>query len=411
MNELVRSFLTILWTCLFLCVAPQAAAGDRLLRVSDVRFGDTETGTRVVVDVSGPVEFRHFGLPAGDPRIVLEMPRVRWSIDGLTTEAGKGKGAGLIGLYRYQHNSATTSRLVLDLDGPAIVTSAYMIKPDKTTRKHRVVLELKRASKRDYLHMAGVVDTPEPATTPRYVKSSSKRDTVSDKRRKPVIVIDAGHGGKDPGAIGANGHYEKDVTLSAALELADRLRRSGRYDVKMTRDDDTFIELEDRVTLARGFKADLFISLHADAIGKAHTRGASVYTLSESGERRQNTLRQSENWLMDVEKDTHRPEEVNVILASLIETETKNQSSRFAQMLIPNIEAAGWPTLRNTHRNAGFYVLLAPDVPAVLVEMGYMTNVKDEKLLTNKRHRRRLIGAMQKSIDAFFTQKELYASR
>ncbi len=410
MTGLVRQFFISL-CCFVLCNgAIAASAGERLSRISDVRFGAADDLTRIVVEIDNPVEFHHFGIAQGEPRIVLEMPLVRWSIKGLTSEAGKGDGFGIVSDYRYQHNSASSSRLILDLKDPAVVVSAFIMKPDSETRSHRIVVDLKRSNLQEYRQMASLVDEA-PALKPPPRRMTAARDTVSDKRRKPMIVIDAGHGGKDPGAIGIHGHQEKDVTLSMALALADSLRKSGRYDVALTRGSDVFIELEDRVARARGFKADLFISLHADAGKKKTTRGASVYTLSASGERRQETMRETQNWRLDVEENEERAPDVNIALASLVETETRNQSVKFAQMLTPNIEAVNWPTLTNTNRNAGFYVLLAPDVPAVLLEMGFMTNPEDVALLTSERDRRRLLKGIKKSIDSFFVKKELYARR
>ena len=373
------------------------------LRVSDIRFGDQGEATRVVIDSDALLNYKYFTLANGAPRIVVEMPRVRWSINGLTAESGHGQGVGLVAQYRFEHNSPTTSRLILDLKSPAKVQKAYSLKPKGEVRSHRIVLDLAEVRVTEFRA------TPTPTANSAEAKARQKK--TKPKKRKPVIVIDAGHGGKDPGAIGAHGTYEKDVTLAAALALRTALKKTGRYDVAMTRDGDVFIELEDRVSRAREFQADLFISLHADAGPKAHTRGASVYTLSASGEKRSRRLKESHDWVMDVERDTARPTEVNEILASLIERETKNQSARFARMLIPEIEKTGWPTLDNTHRNAGFFVLLAPDVPAVLVEMGFMTNSKDEALLTSKRHRNHMIKAMVRAIDKFFVDKELYLAQ
>ena len=386
--------------CLVLLIFTGVAEA-RTTRVSDVRFGEQGNATRVVIDADAPLTYKYFTLPNGSPRIIVEMPRVRWSIDGLTAEAGRGEGKGLVEQFRFEHNSPTSSRLILDLSSPARVSKDEVLKPGRTETAHRIVFDLEKVAEAEFR----TAPSPVPVASERKPRSVDR-----EKRRKPLIVIDAGHGGKDPGAIGAHGHYEKDVTLSAAKALKQALLRTGRYEVAMTRDDDTFIELEERVRRAREFHADLFISLHADAGRKSETRGASVYTLSASGERRSQQLRHTHDWVLDVERDSNRPAEVNAILASLLERETKNQSARFARMLIPEIERMGWPTLDNTHRNAGFFVLLAPDVPAVLVEMGFMTNSKDEALMTNQRHRRKLIRAIVKATDTFFEDKELYVA-
>lgn len=398
---MIQRLLSVAICILMFSVAGLAEA--RTARVSDVRFGLDGEGTRVVIDADSPLEFRFFTLPNGTPRIVVEMPRVRWSIGGMTAEAGHGAGVGVVDQYRFEHNSPTTSRLILDLKGPAKVENSYAMGPDGETRAHRIVLDLGRVAEAEF--RAAPTPSPDERVLLAHVEKSPAL-----KQRKPLIVIDAGHGGKDPGAIGAHGVREKDVTLSAALALKRELERTGRYEVAMTRDNDVFIELEDRVARAREFQADLFISLHADAGSKSHTRGASVYTLSASGEARSQKLKSTQNWVLDVERDTARSSEVNEILASLVEREAKNQSARFARLLIPEFEKANWPILANTHRNAGFFVLLAPDVPAVLVEMGFLTNQKDEALLTS-RHRKHVVKAMVRAVDAFFADNEIYVAQ
>jgi N-acetylmuramoyl-L-alanine amidase len=205
---------------------------------------------------------------------------------------------------------------------------------------------------------------------------------------------------------------EKDVTLGIATALRDELAKSQRYDIALTRATDVFIELEDRVARARDLGADLFISLHADAGPKAETRGASVYTLSSDGEKRVEVARQKNDWILDVEVDSDRPEEVTQILADLVQRETKNQSARFAQMLVPALAEAGWPALQNTHRKKGFYVLLSPDVPAVLLEMGFITNDQDAAMLVSESKRKKLVEGVADAIDTFFeSQARMLAAR
>jgi N-acetylmuramoyl-L-alanine amidase len=182
--------------------------------------------------------------------------------------------------------------------------------------------------------------------------------------------------------------------------------------VALTRSTDTFIELEDRVTKARTLGADLFIALHADAGADPSVRGASVYTLSPEGEKRAENVRQKNDWVLDVETDHSRPPEVNQILADLVTRDTKNQSARFAQALAPTLAAAGWPLLENTLRKRGFYVLLSPDVPAVLLEMGFITNAADEAAMTSATRRKKLVQGIASAIDSFFdTETRMLAAR
>ena len=205
--------------------------------------------------------------------------------------------------------------------------------------------------------------------------------------------------------------YEADITLAMATKYAEELRKRG-YKVVMTRDSDVFVPLETRVKLARKADADLFISLHADAGSKSATRGASVYTLSTEGEKRVEAARHKNDWVLDVEVDSSRPQEVTQILADLVQRETKNQSARFAQTLIPALAEAGWPALENTHRKKGFYVLLSPDVPAVLLEMGFITNEQDAAMMISERKRTALVEGVAHAIDNFFdSQTRVLASK
>ncbi len=374
---------------------PSALAG----RITALRFGGDEKTTRVVIDSDAELSYQVFALAAGSSRLVLDMPRVRWSLEGLTAESGAGQGKGLVSGYRYAQNTVASSRLVLDLSGPAVVTRSFAIAPKEKGEPHRIVMDIERVTAAQFAERAA-------AEHPGVHAPSAK------PARKPLIVIDAGHGGKDPGAMSATGTREKDVTLAAALALRNELQKAGRFDVALTRATDEFIELEDRVTRARDLGADLFISLHADAGSKSETSGASVYTLSPEGEKRAETLRQKNDWVLAVETDASRSKEVNQILADLVQRETKNQSARFAQMLAPALADAGWPALQNTIRKRGFFVLLSPDVPAVLLEMGFITNPGDASMLTSDKHRRKLAKGIVAAIDQFFdTEAKVLASR
>jgi N-acetylmuramoyl-L-alanine amidase len=382
----VRAFVVFL-LCLLGLAAP--AMADAPGRVVGVRFAAQDERTRVVIESDAPLKYHVFVLAAGTQRIVVDLPRVRWSINGLTAESGQGKGGGLVGGYRFAHNTATTSRLVLDMADPALVVREFVLAPKAKGDVHKIVLDLQAATDEQFAASAtGEKAGPKPV--------------AQQVARRPLIVIDPGHGGKDPGAQSKDGVMEKDITLAAALALRDELMQSKRYDVALTRSTDVFIELEDRVTKARNLGADLFIALHADAGSKSETRGASVYTLSPEGEKRVETAKQKNDWILDVEVDSDRPAQVTQILADLVQRETKNQSARFAQSLIPSLAEAGWPALENTHRKRGFYVLLSPDVPAVLLEMGFITNEQDAAMLLSETKRRKLVQGVSHAIDTFF---------
>ena len=407
-------FIFAVFCLLFIPMA--ASADNKITRVSDIRFGSSEQGhLRVVLALDSPVEFRHFAIEEGAPRVVLDMPRVRWSINGMTAETGDGSGSGFVSYYRFEHNTAQTSRLILNLESAAKVISAFALGPGPGQDTYRIVLDLEKINspKTSFAAAGPVGPSMKPAQLRQTAQSGPAQvDKVeATVLQLPLIMIDPGHGGKDPGAIGKSGLQEKRVNLLAAQTLAKALEETGRYKVSLTRDDDTFIELEDRVKIARESNADLFISIHADAGKSSKTRGASVYTLSNSGAKRSKTMRKAQDWVLDFEVESQRADDINEILVDLTEHETKNQSARFAKMLIPEIEKAGWPTLDNTHRNAGFFVLLAPDVPAVLLEMGFLTNHRDEKLLSSSKHRDHLVAAIVKSIDSFFVGQQLHVAQ
>lgn len=390
------------WVLTILCWLAAAAGpawADGPARVSAVRFGDADGKTRVVVESDSALKYHVFLLAAGTQRIVLDLPRVRWGLGGQVVDAGSGSGSGVVAGYRFAHHTASTSRLVLDLARPAVIAREYSLAPKAEGERYRIVMDL------------------EPAATEAFETSAAgdramPLQAAHKQARKPLIVIDAGHGGKDPGALSPAGVQEKAVTLEIARALRDELILTKRYDVALTRSTDVFLELEERVAKARALGADLFLSLHADAGPKPETRGASVYTLSPEGEKRAEKARQKNDWVLAVEEDHSRPAEVTQILADLVQRETKNQSARFANVLVPSLADAGWPALQNTHRRKGFYVLLSPDVPAVLLEMGFMTNAQDAAMLTSDSKRKKLVKGVRQAIDTFFdTQSLLLAAR
>lgn len=379
--------------------ATSAVADPPTGRVTSVRFGSEGAATRVVIETDAALQYHVFLLASGSNRVVIDLPRVRWSINGLTTESGSGPGTGVVAGYRYAHNTATTSRLVLDLGQPATVTREYVLAAKAKDEPHRIVIDLDPS-------------TPQAFSDAATGDMGGPRPVAQQVSRKPLIVIDPGHGGKDPGTLARSGVKEKDITLGVAVQLRDALIETKRYDVALTRATDVFIELEDRVTKARNLGADLFIALHADAGGKPTTRGASVYTLSPDGEKRIDSASRQHDWILDVEVDSSRPHEVNQILRDLVQRETKNQSARFAQILADELTGSGWPTLQNTHRRKSLYVLLSPDTPAALLEMGFLTNDDDVAALKSETRRQKLVRTVAHAIDQYFdTQTMLVAGR
>jgi N-acetylmuramoyl-L-alanine amidase len=224
------------------------------------------------------------------------------------------------------------------------------------------------------------------------------------KRGAPLVMLDPGHGGKDPGAIGVSGTYEKQVALATALELKHQLEAGGRYRVELTRAKDVFIPLGDRVYSAQKHGAALFVSMHADALSDHSVRGASVYTLSQTASDAQTAaLARTENsadrFLGKQWQDTSP--EVSQILASLVQKETRTGSVRIARSLVGSLDR-DLPMLPNPDRHAGFVVLKAADIPSVLVEMGFMSNPRDEAALRRSDHRKLVAQAMRRAVDAYF---------
>jgi N-acetylmuramoyl-L-alanine amidase len=256
------------------------------------------------------------------------------------------------------------------------------------------------------------IEAPPPAN---YVEGAPvpriKTISIVRKYRKPVIVIDPGHGGYDPGAVGVKKVKEEDVTLAAALELRQQLLATGRYNVVLTRRKDIYIAHEHRVRIARKAGANLFISIHADSTSSSSTRGASVYTLADRAQKRsQKEVISTQNWILDVDL-SGQSEQVGDILVDLAQRKTLTKSAQFADILLPELSKYT-ALVGNSHRRAGYYVLLAPDVPAVLLEMGFLSNTKDERLIKSPAHRKNLMKAVTTAINSYFkTQRQLQARR
>lgn len=319
----------------------------------------------------------------GPDRFVVDLANTRLTLPGGAT--GAGPGAGCVRGYRYAPRPDGSSRIVLDLVGPA----ALARQETGGRRSPGLSFDLSPAQ--------GAVAAPPP------------QEFAGRNAPRRTIVIDAGHGGRDPGAIGTTGVREKDVVLDAALQLRSALESRGRYQVVLTRDGDTFVELEQRLRIARAQDADLFLSLHADSHANQEACGASVYTISERGAARAQNMMNAQNWDIDLGGAPSQGV-ARDILVDLYQRETTNRSAQFAQTLIPRLGQVA-PLLRNTHRNAGFYVLLAPDVPAVLIETGFLSNVADERRLSDPRARQNMAEAMAQAVDTYFAGPQVYAAR
>ncbi|WP_019905040.1 N-acetylmuramoyl-L-alanine amidase [Methylobacterium sp. 77] len=358
---------------------------------------DLSTGagglTKLTLTLSKPIEARAFVMERPD-RVVIDLAEVNFQ---LGPETGRRR-EGLVSSFRYGLFAPGRSRIVVDLAQPATVGR---IETTTRTRDGAILLSVEfQKADRDAFRRAAVANDPAPP---------SRKATLSEPTdSRPLIMIDAGHGGIDPGAIAATGIFEKDIVFGFAQALVGKLEASGRYRVRMTRDRDVFVPLADRVRIAREASADLFVSIHADSISSApQVRGATIYTGSEKATDAESAkLAEREN-KADAAAGTDSsegPGHIADILQELTLRETRTFSSGFAKGLMsylgPVMEMSNKP-----HREAGFVVLRSPDVPSVLVELGYLSSKRDLDLLQSEAWRADVTGGMAKAIDAFFANR------
>lgn len=368
--------------------------------VRDIRFGVEGERTRVVIETAEPADFRAFTLDGPTDRLVVDLPDMNWSVSGL--ESGEGVGHGLVDGFRFFNNSASSSRLVFELEHPAVIVSQFALDPAQSGGNHRLVIDVERSTDDNFQSASGFTRTSA-SSLDSLIAERVEAVYVPPERERRVIVVDAGHGGRDPGSIGRSGTHESDVTLEAARELRRQLEATGRYEVFLTRDRDVYPSWGERVAVMADVRADLFISLHADTSPNGGTRGAAVYTLNDTAENRARQRARQD-------ADHTSQADVNNILVELELREKRNQSSAFAEVLLEHLSGAG-PLLSNPHRQANLFVLLDPRVPAVLVEMGFLTNRTDEANLTSPAFRRRQMTSVVSGIDTYFANRgdELYA--
>ncbi|RZJ01993.1 MAG: N-acetylmuramoyl-L-alanine amidase [Brevundimonas sp.] len=372
LREWGMTALAFVVLCAMLAVGGHSLASGAVGEVLRVRFGGDADRTRVVIDLDRTSRGQVVA-DGDDGRVVV-------ALSGVAPHRGlNGTGAGLVRGYRVA-GAGTASRVELDLASSAEIERRFLLPPGDGVTHYRYVIDLKATGR-------APTRTPEPRRP-------------APRTERPLIFIDAGHGGRDPGASGANTR-EKAVTLAAALMLKQELERSGRYRVRLTRESDVYVDLYRRVAIARTADADLFISLHADAGADPATRGASVYTLSEQGAGRAvREFTRGDNWQRNLNLPG-RDASVDRILLDMTQRATQNRSAVLARTLLGELET-DHTLLRRSHRDAGLAVLLAPDVPAVLLEMGFITNPEDERLLTDTRARRRMMRAVAEGIEAYF---------
>lgn len=383
---------------------PSVAATNFPIATAARLAGDGKQ-TRFILDLDQTVSFRATTL--ADPyRVVVDVPQVNFQL-----APGTGVGRGLVKAFRYGLVMPGGSRIVFDLTGPAKITNSYVLEA-ANDQPARLVLELEEVDRAAFVQTPIPDNRPElrptiaaaPATVPE--QAQQKPGAPADGR--PVVVIDPGHGGIDNGTQ-SSGESEKNLVLAFGLALRDRLEKAGKYRVVMTRDDDTFIPLNDRTKIARNLNAALFVSIHADALPKAEgdAQGATIYTLSDkASDAEAQRLADAENRADAIAgfNLAEEPTDVADILIDLTQRETRTFSNRFAHLLMGEMKS----TVRmHKHplKSAGFRVLKAPDVPSVLVEIGYVSNKDDLGHLVSEGWRSRAVGSMAQAIDAFLAKR------
>jgi N-acetylmuramoyl-L-alanine amidase len=376
-------------------VTHAAASVAGLLKV---RLGGDTQQTRLVMDLDQAATGKLVADGVSDGHVVLLLSNVS-AQGGLS-----GNGQGLVKAWSIDQTSGG-ARLQIDLAADARIKGRFLLPPADGVDHYRYVVDV-ASQPGGPIRMVNA--SPQLAAQlavklrPQIISTH-----IAPISLKKVIVIDPGHGGHDPGAVGAQG-FEKDVNLAAALSLKARLELSNRYHVVLTRDDDTYVPLADRVRVAQRAGADLFISLHSDSGQDANVRGASIYTLSDKASNRGARFVRQDDWFMKASLTGDRG--VQDILFDLTQRATKNRSSAFANQLVSRIDGKV-PMLSRSHRDAGFMVLLAPDVPAVLLEMGFITNTEDEDFLRNTAKRAKFMDAVGDSIDDYFAEATRLAAR
>jgi N-acetylmuramoyl-L-alanine amidase len=367
----------------------------------DARVAGDRERTRFIADLSKKVDVNVFAL--GNPyRVIVDAPDVNFQMpDGV----GKEK-RGLVTAYRYGLFAPGKARIVLDISGPFLIDKAFVLEA-RDDQPARLVIDLVPTDEKTFLAKLKESRPQQAASdAPSALAQAPSRPADS----KPVVVLDPGHGGVDPGTSSATGITEKEVVLTFARALKAKLEATGRYEVFLTRDDDTFLPLRGRVEFAQKKGAGLFLSIHADYFPKQTDKatGATVYTLSEeASDEEAKALAAKENFsdaLAGVELPSDSDEVLANILIDLAQRETQNRSVIFARSIVGELAGKGSLHTRKL-RSAGFRVLKAPDIPSVLLELGFLSNPDDEKRLTSDAWRDNTAAAVAESIDVYFAKR------
>jgi N-acetylmuramoyl-L-alanine amidase len=361
--------------------------GVSATQIRNARLWRSDDKLRLVFDLSGPVQYKTFSLSAPE-RLIIDLSGANFSGDFSQLALDNS----VIRAIRSGHFGQGDTRIVLDLSGPVQLNSFLL--PPQDGQGHRLVLDLK------------AIAPLQIAAAP-----SEKREPIIDKahpKRDIIVVVDPGHGGKDPGAVGAKGEREKDVVLSIAQLLAKRLKREKGFDVKLVRNDDFFVPLRKRVEIARKHKADMFISVHADAAPRLTASGASVYCLSEGGATSATArfMAQRENGadLLGATSLLNLKDKDPMLAGVILDMSMNATIAASLQLGNPVLGSlAGITTLHQKRvEQAGFAVLKSPDVPSILVETGFISNARDSQRLVTARHQQAVADGLFDGLQRYF---------
>lgn len=386
----------VFWVLSFIFVACSALATT----VSDVRLSTFSNGTgRVVVESDAKLNSKIFTLENPN-RLVLDMTK---SVIKSNVRKKEFKKNTVVSKVRFGKQGGDTARIVFDLSR-TVEESHFVLPPEGKKGIWRLVVDLKPSSKPEVQKKAPQQTNVVAAKTP-VKKKENASELLPFAKSKKVIMLDAGHGGQDPGAISKAGRYEKDLTLKMAKETKKLLEEAG-YKVVLSRDRDVFISLRGRVKKAHEAKADLFVSIHADSAKNISARGLSIYTISEkASDKEAAALAERENKsdiLLGMDLDDYQ-QEVSSVLIDLAKQDTMKESRRYADLVVKEMQRTV-QLLPNAHRFAGFVVLKSPNIPSVLLEMGYMSNKKEEREMQKASYRKKLGQALVRAVNTYFKE-------
>jgi N-acetylmuramoyl-L-alanine amidase len=364
------------------------------------RIAGNIKSTRIWFDIDKRLEFTSFLMDAPE-RLVIDAPAILFRF----AEPADLEPRGLVSFLRYGAIARDRSRIVVSLAAPAKVTD-IALREVNGGQSFRLVIDLAAVDRAEFERLVSEQQQLDGKSNETVIKGDRPRATPKAGGRFR-IVIDPGHGGIDSGAIGVNGAREKDLTLKLSLLIAEKIRKAGSYEVELTRDEDVFLSLSERVDFSRRVGADLLISVHADSLRQKWVRGAAVYTLSNTAsDDLAEQLAESEN-MTDIVAGLDNPAEVEAvtgILAELIARETKLFSQRFSATLVRFLKPE-LNMLKNPQRSASFVVLKAPEVPGVLVELGYLSNPEDEKMMSDPEWQDQAAGLIADAVESFFERR------